>query len=163
MTGGTGTTVITCFSSFYVHAWNRCKVQLRLLSYIFEQARGMSTNGDPERALQHALAADEMKAAVQIVAQRRHDLLNRSDWQRRQSLDGPVSARGDRYVPDLLFDRSLAAIYTEPAREKSLALIQRVEALLPDLPPERAKRLQGEVDARRAALYFLGGDFSRDV
>ena len=113
-----------------------------------------AANGDLDEALRHALAAGDMVAAVQIVAQHRYDLLNRSDWQSANRWLGMFPREVIDAQPDLLqIEIWMKFIQNQPAELP--ALFERVEALLPALPPERAKRLQGEVDARRAGLYYF--------
>jgi len=121
-----------------------------------------AANGDLDAALQHAVAAGDMAAAVQIVAQHRHDLLNRSEWQHANRWLGLFPREVIDAQPDLLQIEIWGKfVRNQPAEVP--ALFARVEALLPGLPPERANRLQGEVDARRACLYYLGGDFARSI
>ena len=62
----------------------------------------MLANGDLDEALRHALAAGDMAAAVQIVAQHRHELLNRSEWQRANRWMGMFPREVIDAQPDLL-------------------------------------------------------------
>ncbi len=121
-----------------------------------------AANGDLDEALRQAVAAGDMVAVLQIVAQHRYDLLNRSEWQRADRWLGMFPREVIDEQPDLLqIEIWLKFIRNQPAEVP--ALLERVEALLPALPPERAKRLQGEVDARRAGLFYFGGDFARSI
>ena len=77
--------------------WYRCHHLFRqLLRHRLEEMQGpaeiaalrlrasawFADNGYLDEALQHALAANDMAAAVQIVAQHRHELMNQAQWQR---------------------------------------------------------------------------------
>ena len=121
-----------------------------------------AANSDLDQALRHAIAAGDVVAAVQIVAQNRHELLNRSEWLRANRWLGMFEREVIDAQPDLLqIEIWMKFIQNQPAEVP--ALFAQVETLLPALPPERAKRLQGEVDARRTALYYFGGDFAQTI
>jgi LuxR family transcriptional regulator, maltose regulon positive regulatory protein len=121
-----------------------------------------AANGDLDVALHHALAANDMAAAVQIVAQHRHELMNQAQWQR---LDRWVNLF-PREVIDRQPDLLLAEVWLKYIRQQlsaALPLLDRIEALLPGLPPEMADHLQGEVESRRSALSFWSGDLARSM
>ncbi len=121
-----------------------------------------AANGYLDQALRHAIAANDMAAAVQIVAQNRHELLNRSEWLRANRWLGMFPSEVIDAQPDLLQIKIwMKFIQNQPAEVP--ALFAQVATLLHDLPPERAKRLQGEMDARRAALYYFGGEFAQTI
>ena len=121
-----------------------------------------AANGDLDAALQHAVAAGDMAAAAQIMAQHRSDLLNRSEWQRVNRWLGLFPREVIDTQPDLLQIEVWLKFFRRQMVDVP-ALLERIEALLPGLSPERAKRLQGEVDARRAALCYFGGDYARSI
>jgi LuxR family maltose regulon positive regulatory protein len=154
------------------HQWFRCHQLLRQILHdrllhehrpaeIAELHRRASVwfadNGFLDEALQHALAADDVSAAVQIVAQHRHELMNQAQWPR---LDRWIKLFPRNVVdqhPDLL----LADVWIKYLQQRLLEvvpLLDRVEALLPNLPPEAAILLQGEVESRRSALLYWKGD-----
>ena len=129
-----------------------------LASVWFEQ------NGYAEEALQHALAANDMAAAVQIVARHRRELTNDEQWHRL-----------DRWVhlfPRTVIDREPELLLSEAwflINRQQLAdippVLDRVEALLAQQPPDAAAtdRLQGEVQTRRATQYYYAGDVARSM
>ena len=121
-------------------------------------------NGYAEEALQHALAADATAAAVQIVARYRRELTNEEQWQR---LD-----RWVRLFPPEVIDREpellLAEVWFMVNRQHLAGippLLDRVEAVLAQgtIDAATARRLQGEVEIRRATLYFYAGDHGRSL
>ena len=66
-----------------------------------------AANGFIEEALQHALAGQDTAAAVRLVAQHRHALLNDEQWPLLESLVAYVPARQSWPYPDLLLLSSL--------------------------------------------------------
>ena len=119
-------------------------------------------NGYLDEALQHALDANDMAAAVQIVAQHRHELMNQAQWQRLDRWAHLFPREVIDEQPDLL----LIEVWLNFIRQRlgeMPALLDRVEALLPRLPPEAAKRLLGEVESRRSALLYWSGDLARSM
>jgi LuxR family maltose regulon positive regulatory protein len=123
-----------------------------------------AANGFLDEALQHALAAQEWAASVQVVIEHRHELVNQSQWQR---LDHWVHLFPREVIdqhPDLLLSEVALMVIQQRIGEMP-AQLDRVEALLTQSPSERNAALQGEVEARRCALYYWSGDLarSRDV
>jgi LuxR family transcriptional regulator, maltose regulon positive regulatory protein len=157
--------------------WYRCHHLFRqLLRHRLEQQHGraeiaalhlrastwLAQNGYLDEALHHALAAGNMIAAAQIVAQHRHALTNQAEWQR---LDRWVHLFPREVIdeqPDLL----LAEVWLKFMRQQLAevpALLDRVEALLPQLSSETAEHLQGEVEARRSAQYYWTGNLAQSM
>ncbi len=157
--------------------WYRCHRLFRqLLLHRLQQLHGsaeiaalhlrasawFAANDYLDEALQHALAAGNMPAAVQLVAQHRHQLMNQGRWQRLERWLHLFPAEVISEQPDLLlidvwmkfFRQQLGAVP---------ALLDRIEVLFPSLSPQRVEPLQGEVTARRSALYFWNGDVKRSL
>ena len=121
-------------------------------------------NGYAEEALQHALAANDTAAAVQIVARHRRELTNDEQWHRL-----------DRWVhlfPRAVIDREPELLLCEAwflVNRQQLGdippVLDRVEALLAQQPSDTAAtdRLQGEVQTRRATQYYYAGDLTRSM
>ena len=159
------------------HRWFRYHhLFRRLLLDQLEQQRGraemnalheragawFAQNGYAEEALQHALAAGATAAAVQIVARYRRELTNEEQWQR---LD-----RWVRLFPPEVSDREPELLLSQVwflVNRQHLAgippLLNQVEAVLAQgtIDTATARRLQGEVEIRRATLYFYTGDLVR--
>ncbi len=116
-------------------------------------------NGYAEEALQHALAAGATAAAVQIVARYRCELTNEEQWQRLDRWVRLFPPEVSGREPELL----LAEVWFMINRQHLAGippLLDRVEAVLAQgtLDAATARRLQGEVEIRRATLYFYAGD-----
>ena len=118
-----------------------------------------AANGYLDEAVQHALQAGDVTAAAEIVAQHRPELMNQSQWQR---LDRWIRSFPRAVVdqhPDLLLAEVWLKYIQQQLHEIAL-LLDRVESLLPGLPPDKARHLQGEVESRRSALLYWSGDLS---
>jgi LuxR family maltose regulon positive regulatory protein len=157
--------------------WYRCHHLFRqLLLHRLEEMQGpaeiaalrlrasawFAANGYLDEALHHALEAGDMAAAFQIVGQHRYELMNQAQWQR---LDRwlhlfPRAVMDEQ--PHLLLIEVWLKFIHQQLREAA-ALLDRVEALLPGLPPQISEILQGEVESRRGALLYWSGDFARSL
>jgi len=78
-----------------------------------------AANGYLDEALQQALAAQDWAAAVQVVAQHRHELMNRSQWQRLERWVHLFPREVIDQQPDLLL--SEVALMAAPPVENSSA------------------------------------------
>jgi LuxR family maltose regulon positive regulatory protein len=153
--------------------WYRCHDLFRqFLRRRLEQAHGpteiaalhlrasawYAANSELDQALQHALAAGDMAAATQIVAQHRHALLNQTQWQR---LDHWIHLFPRAVIdeqPDLLLiEVTLKAIRRQFSEVQPL--LDRVEAILLRNSSEPNEALWGEVGFRRSYLCFWSGDW----
>ena len=119
-------------------------------------------NGYPDEALQHALDANDIAAAVQIVVQYRHELMNQAQWQRLDRWAHLFPRQVIDEQPDLLLIEVWMNFIQQRLGEMS-ALLDRAEALLLRLPPEAAKQLLGEVEARRRTHCCIGAVIWRAV
>jgi len=119
-------------------------------------------NGYLDEALHLAQAGNDLAAAVQIIAQHRQDLMNRSQWQRadRWLHLFPREVIGEQ--PHLLL-LEVWPKFTRQQRGEAAALLDRVEALLPGLSPEIGVPLRGEVKAWRSGLLYWSGDFAQSI
>ncbi len=121
-----------------------------------------AANGDLDEALWHALAAGDMVAAVQIVGQHRHELMNRSQWQRLQLWIDAFPRAVIEEHPDLLLSQVTLRVIRQQVGEVP-ALLDRAEALLAQRPSERNEALHGEVETRRSALCYWNGDWMNSL
>ena len=121
-------------------------------------------NGYAEDALQHALAAGDMAAAVQIFAHHRRELTNEEQWHRLE--------RWVHLFPRAVIDQEPELLLSEVwflINHQQLAdvppILDRVEALLAQqsLDAATADRLQGEAECRRATQYYYAGDPVRSM
>ena len=114
-----------------------------------------------EEAIRHAIAADDMETAVQLVAANRHELINQESYQRltrwlrifpQQIIEGS---------PDLLLIQARFAQTTRGDNAELHQLTERIDTLLKrlHLEPQKARLLSAENEAlRSAALFFIDPD-----
>ncbi len=115
-----------------------------------------AAHGFIEEALQHALAAGDSEAAVQLVAANRHELINQESYQRLSSWLQMFPQQIIDGSPDLLL---IQARFAQTARfdiAELHQLVGKVDVLIEhlDLEPERAQLLLAENDALRAVVLF---------
>ncbi len=112
-------------------------------------------NGLIEEALHHALASQDTAAAVRLVAQHRHALMNDEQWLLLMRWLGQFRAETVAAYPDLLL---LSAWVADVARLDVgyvIDALDRAERLITQMAdqPEHARHLMGEVDALRIKMY----------
>jgi LuxR family maltose regulon positive regulatory protein len=115
-----------------------------------------------DEALHHARAANDMTAAVHIIAQHRQDLMNRGQWQRVDRWLHLFPREVIDEQPHLLL-LEIWLKFTRQQLGEAAVLLDRVEALLPGLSPETVGPLQGEVKCWRSGLLYWSGDFARSI
>jgi LuxR family maltose regulon positive regulatory protein len=118
-----------------------------------------AANGDLDEALHQALDSGDMTAAVQVVAEHRHELMNRSQWQRLERWVHLFPREVIDEQPDLLLSEIAVMVIRQLVGEMQVRL-DRVETLLAQNPSERNEALWGEVEARRSALCYWSGDLA---
>lgn len=107
----------------------------------------------PIEAIQHALAAHDTGLAVQIVAERRHHLMNREKWPLLNQwlrLFPPELIDGE---PELLLLRAWI-LYNQWRYADLPPILERLEHLLAQSPEVTAVRLSGEVAVLRSQQFF---------
>jgi LuxR family maltose regulon positive regulatory protein len=119
-------------------------------------------NGYLDEALHLAQAGNDLAAAVQIIAQHRQDLMNRGQWQRVDRWLHLFPREVIDEQPHLLL-LEVWLKFTRQQLSEAAALLDRVEALLPGLPPETGVPLRGEMKAWRSGLLYWSGDFARSM
>jgi LuxR family maltose regulon positive regulatory protein len=106
-----------------------------------------------DEALHHALAAGEPEAAANMVAQHRHALIDREQWQRLERwLLLFDQAKIERHAELSIIEAWLHNLHGRWQEES--AVLARVENLLASttVPSERALSVQGEIHLMRANL-----------
>jgi len=119
-------------------------------------------NGLVEEATQHALAAGDEAAAVQIIEARRQEAMNQERWQQIETWLRLLPRRLVDERPELLLAE--AWIQHKQWRYGDLApYLTRIEALLQTavLPEEERAHLQGEVDVLHCAVSYFAMDAQR--
>jgi LuxR family maltose regulon positive regulatory protein len=120
-------------------------------------SRWLAAEGLVEEALQHALEAGHVQAAVDLVVQQRYDLMNRDQWrQLKRWLDllPPEAVARD---PLLLCAQALWAIH-DGAFDVIVSSVQRAQQLVGDLDPGDPPReiAQAEIVVIEALLGLAG-------
>ncbi len=123
-------------------------------------SRWFAENGFIDEAIHHALKADDVDAAADLVAQHRRDILNADQWH--------VLKRWLSYLPDevkqnraeLLLAQAWVAYYAFQLWRIS-PLLDAMEALLEDAPASDG--LRGEINFFRGHSWFWRGDMTRSV
>ena len=122
-----------CFHGLFRQSLHVCLEQMHSPTEIaalhLRAARGMLRTATWMPALQHAVAAGDIAAAAQIVAQHRHALMNHSQWQRLEHWIHLFPRAVIDENPDLLLGEVALKVVRQQISEMP-ALLDRVEALL---------------------------------
>jgi LuxR family maltose regulon positive regulatory protein len=113
-------------------------------------------NGFIEEALQHTMAAGEMKTAVEIVAANRHTLIERESYQRLAHWLNMFPPHIIEISPDLLLIQALFAQILRFDIIELNQLVGKIDALLGRLhfEAQRAQLLNAENESRRGVVSF---------
>ncbi len=109
-----------------------------------------------EEALQHALLGHDTPAAVRLMAEHRHALMDAEQWQLHARTFRMFPAETVAAYPDLLLMTTWIARMGGAAAAHVLDLVDRVERLavqMPD-PGEHAVHLRGEIETLRALVAY---------
>lgn len=111
-----------------------------------------------EEALNHAIAAEDIVCAVQLIETHRHKLLNAEDWFTLERWLNKLSDEVVRERPALL----LARAWTFELRYQTSMIppiLQEVETLLSYMDAvwtdAQAQNIRGEIDALKSLFYYL--------
>jgi LuxR family maltose regulon positive regulatory protein len=121
-----------------------------------------AANGALDEALEHAVAAGDMAAAVRIIAQHRQGLTDRSQWQRMDRWLHLFPREVIDEQPHLLL-LEIWLKFNRQQQGETVVLLDRVEALLSGLPPEIGRPLQGEAKVWRSGVLYWSSDFARSM
>ena len=114
-----------------------------------------------EDALRHALLGHDMLAAVRLVAQQRHALMDSEQWQLHERLFRMFPAETVAEYPDLMLMASWMARLQGSGEAQILELLERAASLTAQMPDQSEYELQlrGEIDTLRAmAVYHVAID-----
>lgn len=108
-----------------------------------------AANDSIESALRHALAGNDTPSAVQLVAARRHQLLNREERPLLERWLRVFPTATLAQYPDLLLSAAWIAELDRSDSQTVLNTLARAQALVSALESEeeRARQLQGEINA----------------
>ncbi|MFN8471508.1 MAG: LuxR C-terminal-related transcriptional regulator [Anaerolineae bacterium] len=109
-------------------------------------------HGYLEEALRHALAGQDTAAAVRVMAEHRHALMDAEDWQRLERLLGMFSAETVATHLDLLLTQAALIELGRAPRQQVKETVERAAELVAQMvdEPVRAAQLAGEIDTFRA-------------
>jgi LuxR family maltose regulon positive regulatory protein len=107
-----------------------------------------------EEALQHALLGDDTAAAVRLLAEQRHALMDSEEWQLHHRLLRMFPEETVAAYPDLTLMATWIARVGQSSPARVLELADRAENLLAQMPdqPEHAVHLRGEIDTLRVII-----------
>ena len=109
-----------------------------------------------EEALQHALLGHDTPAAVRLMAEHRHALMDSEQWQLHERTFRMFPAETVAAYPDLLLMAAWMARLGGFDAAHVLDLVDRAESLVAQMAdqPEHAVHLRGEIDTLRAIVAY---------
>ena len=115
-----------------------------------------NSQGALEESLHHALLGHDIPAAVRLIAEQRHALMNAEQWQLQDRILHMFPAEAVTSYPDLLLMTAEITTLKRTGWAHFMALLDQAEGLLAQMAdqPERAAQLQGEIDALRSLYSY---------
>lgn len=110
-------------------------------------------NGYIDEALRHALSAGDIARGADIVAQHRHDLMNRDRWRRLERWLDQFPEDAFETYPDLLMARGWVAYYLMYDLVETMRILDVVDArsFVDDV---ESQQLKGEAAALRSQFQY---------
>ena len=110
--------------------------------------------GSLEEALQHALLGHDVPAAVRLIAEQRHALMNSEQWQLLERIFHMFPRETIAQYPDLMLMAAEIPGLKQFDWATVLDLVGQAESLLAQMPdqPEYAAHLRGEIDTLRGVF-----------
>jgi len=123
----------------------------------------LSENGIIDEAVRHYLAAEEIQAAMQLVAQHGHELMNNQQWPDLERLIGMLPSHHVEQDPELLiFKAWYKHVQTSGCDLKTkIAINKKIEPLINYLPEKalaRETEIIGHFEALRGLEFYLAAD-----
>lgn len=124
--------------------------------------RWFAAAGLTEEAIRHLLIAGATGEAIDLFAQKRHDLFNHEQWARLSAWYNLFPAPVADNAPDLILTKAWFAHASRFDIEEIAMLSERVDKLLrhSDLAPERVELLRAEDDILRGMHRYYQLDWS---
>ncbi len=121
-------------------------------------ARWFAENGDTMEAIRHYIAADDMKAAIQVVAENRGGLMAEDRWLDLETWFRLFPASVVDTSPDLLLIQAWSAQFRRFDLPFLAQISGEVDTLLADsdLDPGRVEQLAAENEILKAAVAYFG-------
>ncbi len=112
--------------------------------------------GSLEEALQHALLGHDTPAAVRLMAEHRHALMDSEQWQLHERALRMFPAEMVAAHPDLLLMSAWMARLGLFDSTHALSLVDRADSLVAQMAdqPEHAVHLRGEIDTLRTIMAY---------
>ncbi len=110
--------------------------------------------GSLEEALRHALLGNDTRAAVRLMAEHRHALMDSEQWQLHERLLRMFPEETVAQYPDLILMTAWTARLRQFNWAHAMKLVDQAESLLARMrdQPEHAVHLRGEIDILRATV-----------
>ncbi len=117
-------------------------------------------NGLIEEALDYTLKGNDTEAAIRLITQHRHDLMNQERWHPLRRMMKLVPYNAIASVPELILLDAWMQWHQMQVGEM-IKRLDRVEPRLAVLDPESTitEELKGECNTLRAIQYYLGAPF----
>ena len=112
-------------------------------------------NGFIEEAIDEALAAGDIRAAMRVLVDHQYQIMNQEDWQRLERLYKKFPASACASEPDLLLLKAWIQV-GQWKLEKAWPTLERLISKLKELPLEEVKRLQSSIRRRSLASAPTG-------
>jgi len=112
-------------------------------------ARGLAMEG-----LQHALLAGDTSGAVNLLAEHRHDLMNRESWRTLASWLRLFPADSVETNAELLLAKAWLCYYWWFDMGEWVRCLDQAEALMDVVPPAVQRQIECEVASMRSALLY---------
>jgi len=115
-------------------------------------------NGLIEEALNYALKGGDTKAAVHLVVQHRHDIINKEHWHQLRRMTSLLPDNAIESIPELIIlDAWLQ--WNQMQLTEMIKRLDQVEPLLAAMDPESTttEELKGECNILRGIQYYMVG------
>jgi LuxR family transcriptional regulator, maltose regulon positive regulatory protein len=117
-----------------------------------------------DKAIAHALAAGDMKAAVEIFVRHRRDITNLDDWQALQSLVKMFPQDVVDQQPELKMAEATLFLFRAQTAKMAAALNDAESLIVKSrLARSDRDRLKGEIASRRSAIFYWIGDLEKCI
>jgi len=129
-----------------------------------QAAKWFAEKGMLDEAFRHTLVSGDISAAIRLVAQHRHDLMNQEQWHLLDRFLSQLPADSIENKLELLTLKAWSCENRSRLQEMATVL-SKIETFMTSSPGGSAAdtSLQGEIEALTAARYYYASDGSRTV
>ena len=150
------------FRQILLHRLEELQGPAEIVALRLRASAWFAANGYLDEALHQALAAHDWAAALLVVMEHRHELINQSQWQRLERWVNLFPRAVINEYPDLLLSE-VSLKFVRHQISDVPALLDRVEALLAQSSSARDEALRAELETRRCAVNYYLGDWTRNL